>query len=398
MKERFEANRSSWSLVVDREGLNDVAMLVHSRTHEILTDGGVWMTSTGVQRTWIIGDEHESLWLRAPGRPDDPTSVLFIPVDLVDSLQNLLVQQNEDEATIFWDEVAGVAVGSVNGRYTTVDLRPWCPLPERCRPPQEPDPRTSLAWAQLSDRDFIALATLPNRHPPRAIEKSTWHPHLELEFGDGHLVATVDWRRFGYGRVTRAFPVPAGGGRTVSFLPIDLWHMFMMWQESSDTVRVFLDDRDPEYLCFSDGRLGIRLPVMEDAVRRNIDALCDVLADIADEEPPRRGAGVHPVRFERNGRAHRVDVLVVEGTGHDMLAVSTELVGPVSDSAVVLAEVNRLNDALAGPSLAFDGDALRGTVVLPATEVHRVGEALQLLDAARDACETLSGMLPLMCE
>ncbi len=398
MKERFEANRSSWSLLVDREELNDVAMLARSRHHETLTNGGLWMTSTGAWRTWIIGDEHESLWLRTPGRPGDPRSTLFLPIDLVDSLQDVLNQQSEDEATIFHDERADVAVGAVNGRYTTVDVRPFRPLPDACVPPRSSDPRTPPAWAEFSDRDFISLMTLPNRQPPGAVEISDWHPHLEIEFGDNQVVATVDWRRFGYGRVTRAFPVPAGGHRTVSVAPGDLWNLFMMWQESSELVRVFLDERDPDYLCMSDGRLGIRLPVMEDHVRRNIDSLCDALADIADAVPARRGARVHPVLFERGGRTHRVEILVIDGTGHDMFAVSTELAGPVPDSPAVFAEVNRLNDLLAGPTLTLEGDSVCGTVVVPASEAPRIGVAVRLLDDARRACTELSAMLPLFSE
>ncbi len=398
MRERFEANRSPWSLVVEREEINDVAMLTRSRHHETLTNGGVWMTSTGAWRTWIMGDEHESLWLRTPSRSDDPRSTLFLPVDLVDSLQDMLRLQSEAEATIFLDEVAGVAVGAVNDCYTSVDSRPFLPLPDACLPPRLSRDHRPPAWADLSDHDFVTLVTLPNRQPPGAVDISEWHPHLEIEFGDNQVVATVDWRRFGYGRVTRAIPVPAGGNRTVSVAPGDLWHLFMMWQESSELVHLFLDERDPDHLCLSDGRLGIRLPLMEDHVRRNIESLCNALADVADAVPPRRGARVHPVRFERRGRAHRVEVLTIEGTGHDMFAVSTEIAGPVSDSPAVLAEVNRLNHALAGVTLTLEDDAVRGTVVVPAGEAHRIGDAVRLLDDARGTATGLAEMLPLLSE
>lgn len=398
MRDRFEANRSAWTLTVSHEEMGAVRTMTMSRHMEIISDGTIWMMSDGRRRTWVLGDEHESIWLHTPGRGGDPRFPLPVPVELIDSALDLVLNNSEETLDIFWNDADRLALATVDGRYTAVDLPPDRPMPPGLVPPDLPGRTSATTRAVMTGSDFVALILLATRHPADAPHISSWHPHVDMEIGNGHVVATVDWRRFGRVRVTRAFPAVTTGSGTISHLPADLRYLHMLWEESTDEMTVFLDPREPGHVCFAADHVGLRTLVIEDHVRRNIEAVCEALSGLADEQPPRRGADVHPVRFSRAGRPHVLEVLEVDGTDLDQVAVSVEVAGPIVRSAEATAEVNRHNALLAGPTLNLIGDSVRATMVFPASDLSRLSEVLALLDEARESCASLEDMLPLMSE
>lgn len=393
----FETNKSSWKIRVTLGELVEVSKMLTcmARSSEV---SSVWVTKVpNGPRLWIARENNITAWVVADGESTDPAFALPVPDSFFDHM--LEVGSGNGGVDLYCNEVEGTIVAQGGGSFVSTDHPRDAQFTQSDLPylggVVSGDDHFALAELNITDLELFSEVVLDI---PRNADPSRLFPHVNMTIGGNRLSWTMDWRRFKGSRTTGSVLARTHGEAHLTFYPYGAARLLRL-RHNMDTVRVFVDSENSDYVYFVSDLWGVRVLAEREELSRWGEILRSQLQEtdaiVHTEETEREP---DHLEFTLDGRSGFASIHVHENGSGDYVRLTHIATTGTPDSAEVLREINALNEALHGARVVLRGGEVRVIVEFPAPALRDLGSHTRVFRDAVDRCHATMVFLPLFSE
>jgi len=375
MSDVFDIGRSEWEVLITEDELDTLWQVVSGRDVSV-QDEVVWLTAEpSGQRTWMFGSSDCTGWLHTTGVGTSEVCVVPFTRLYIVNIRDLITA--DKDCTVYYNSNEDAIVARIGDRVVFGDYprqsKPYnkALLIEGQRLLDKSGVRTE--FDSQTFREFIR----PMCYAPFGIDfdKASITPNAAWSVTPHQVRVTLDWTRFGSTCITTAVAVSSTG--TVQF-SADAVPVGRHWGNLplTDNVVMIYDEVKQDYVYFSCGNLGLRVPMnSHDTLRWYRRLLNRLDAEEYKHSAVRSGHLPNEVSFVSSDIEMTAHIITRDSDENDRIRISMLLSDVAGDNEATLREINHLNNTLVDVRLVLQDSQIFAVIDFPASEMERLAVA-----------------------
>ena len=379
MSDVFDIARSEWEINISEEELKNMWQVI-SGPDVTVYDDVVWLTAepSGL-RTWTFCSSECSGWFTSIGL--GTTEVCYIPFTrlfLVNIMELIVI---EKQCTVYYNANEDAIVVRLGDRVVFGDY------PRKARAYSK---ELFLESKQLHNKSGVRVEF--DAHTFRSFIHPMCYAPFGIDFSDAMISpntlwsvtpdqvrATRDWTRFGSTCITTVVDVPATGCTQFSLNIILAWKH---WGDlkTTDDVTIIYDESKPDFVHFSCGTLGLKIPMVYDEIERwHHPLITQIFAEDYELCSAATGHLSNDIVFTSNDIELTAHIVTRDSDENDRIRLSMLLSGFAGDNEATLREINHLNNTVVDARLVLQDEKIFAIIDFPAHKMRELSTAVDRL-------------------